>query len=81
MRKLQSEGLLGSIGVATGTLRPLQIAVESNEFDAISVSAAVFAPASGGQDEWLARGGESEKHRHAVGGAVRRSHPRYGFWR
>lgn len=35
MRKLQSEGLLGSIGVATGTLRPLQIAVESNEFDAI----------------------------------------------
>ena len=35
MRKLQSEGLLGSIGVATGTLRPLQVAVESNEFDAI----------------------------------------------
>jgi D-threo-aldose 1-dehydrogenase len=35
MRKLQSEGLLGSVGVATGTLRPLQIAVESNEFDAI----------------------------------------------
>jgi D-threo-aldose 1-dehydrogenase len=35
MHKLQSEGLLGSIGVATGTLRPLQIAVESNAFDAI----------------------------------------------
>jgi D-threo-aldose 1-dehydrogenase len=35
MRKLQSEGLLKSIGVATGTLLPLRIAVESNEFDAI----------------------------------------------
>ena len=35
MRQLQSEGLLGSVGVATGTLKPLQIAVESNEFDAI----------------------------------------------
>ncbi len=35
MRKLQSEGLLGSVGVATGTLRPLQVAVESNEFDVI----------------------------------------------
>lgn len=35
MRKLQGEGLLGSVGVATGTLKPLQIAVESDEFDAI----------------------------------------------
>jgi D-threo-aldose 1-dehydrogenase len=35
MRKLQSEGLLGFVGVATGTLKPLQIAVESDEFDAI----------------------------------------------
>ncbi len=35
LRKLQSEGLLGHIGVATGTLLPLHIAVESNEFDVI----------------------------------------------
>ena len=35
LRKLQSEGLVGHIGVATGTLTPLQIAVESNEFDVI----------------------------------------------
>jgi D-threo-aldose 1-dehydrogenase len=35
MRGLQSEGLLGAVGVATGTLRPLQIAVECDEFDAI----------------------------------------------
>jgi D-threo-aldose 1-dehydrogenase len=35
LRKLQSEGLVQSIGVATGTLAPLQIAVESNEFDVI----------------------------------------------
>lgn len=35
LRKLQSEGLLDWIGVATGTLLPLQIAVESNEFDVI----------------------------------------------
>jgi len=35
LRKLQSEGLVGHIGVATGTLLPLQIAVESNEFDVI----------------------------------------------
>lgn len=35
LRKLQSEGLVEYIGVATGTLAPLQIAVESNEFDVI----------------------------------------------
>ena len=35
MRKLQSEGLLGSVGVATGTLKPLLLAVECNEFDVI----------------------------------------------
>ena len=35
LRKLQDEGLVGAIGVATGTLRPLQIAVESGEFDVI----------------------------------------------
>src|SRR3954471_14036665 len=32
LRKLQSEGLLGSIGVATGRLKPLQLAVECGEF-------------------------------------------------
>jgi D-threo-aldose 1-dehydrogenase len=35
LRRLQSEGLLGYIGMATGTLRPLQQAVDSGEFDAI----------------------------------------------
>jgi D-threo-aldose 1-dehydrogenase len=35
MRKLQSEGLLGYVGMATGTLRPLQFAVDSGEFDVI----------------------------------------------
>jgi aryl-alcohol dehydrogenase-like predicted oxidoreductase len=35
LRKLQSEGLVRFIGVATGTLTPLQIAVESGEFDVI----------------------------------------------
>jgi D-threo-aldose 1-dehydrogenase len=35
LRKLQSEGLVEYIGVATGTLAPLQIAVDSNEFDVI----------------------------------------------
>jgi D-threo-aldose 1-dehydrogenase len=35
MRKLQSEGLLQSVGMATGTMTPLRMAVDSNEFDAI----------------------------------------------
>jgi D-threo-aldose 1-dehydrogenase len=35
LRKLQSEGLLGFTGVATGTLTPLQIAVDCDEFDVI----------------------------------------------
>lgn len=35
MRKLQSEGLLDYVGVATGTLKPLEMAVESGEFDVI----------------------------------------------
>lgn len=35
MRKLQDEGLLGSVGVATGTISPLFAAVESGEFDVI----------------------------------------------
>jgi D-threo-aldose 1-dehydrogenase len=35
MRRLQSEGLLQFVGVATGTLTPLRITVESNEFDVI----------------------------------------------
>lgn len=35
LRKLQSEGLVQYTGVATGTLTPLRIAVESNEFDVI----------------------------------------------
>ncbi|MGO2111040.1 MAG: aldo/keto reductase, partial [Pseudoclavibacter sp.] len=35
LRKLQDEGLVGSIGVATGTLPPLQAAVDSDEFDVI----------------------------------------------
>lgn len=35
LRKLQDEGLVGSIGIATGTLPPLQAAVESDEFDVI----------------------------------------------
>ncbi|MBV9328238.1 MAG: aldo/keto reductase [Chloroflexi bacterium] len=35
LRKLQSERLVEYIGVATGTLAPLRIAVESGEFDVI----------------------------------------------
>jgi len=35
LRRLQDEGLVASIGVATGTLRPLQLAVQSGEFDCI----------------------------------------------
>jgi D-threo-aldose 1-dehydrogenase len=35
LRKLQSEGMVEYIGLATGTLAPLQIAVDSNEFDVI----------------------------------------------
>lgn len=35
LRKMQSEGLIGHIGVATGTLTPLQIAVDCGEFDVI----------------------------------------------
>ena len=35
LRKLQDEGLVGAIGVATGTLPPLQQAVDSGEFDVI----------------------------------------------
>lgn len=35
LRRLQDEGLVGSIGVATGTLPPLQAAVASDEFDVI----------------------------------------------
>lgn len=35
LRKLQDEGLVNSIGVATGTLGPLLQAVESGEFDCI----------------------------------------------
>ncbi|MFC6357096.1 aldo/keto reductase [Luethyella okanaganae] len=35
LRTLQDEGLVGSIGVATGTMLPLQSAVDSGEFDVI----------------------------------------------
>jgi D-threo-aldose 1-dehydrogenase len=35
LRQLQDEGLVGSIGVATGTLAPLKQAVECGEFDVI----------------------------------------------
>lgn len=35
LRKMQDEGIVGSIGVATGTLPPLQQAVDSGEFDVI----------------------------------------------
>ncbi|MGO4238559.1 aldo/keto reductase [Pseudarthrobacter sp. YAF2] len=35
LRKLQEEGLVGAIGVATGTLAPLRLAVDSDEFDMI----------------------------------------------
>lgn len=37
MRKLQAEGLLGYVGVATGTIGPLWQAVESGEFDCIQM--------------------------------------------
>ena len=35
LRSMQDQGILGSIGVATGTLGPLHDAVDSGEFDAI----------------------------------------------
>ncbi|GAA1466305.1 aldo/keto reductase [Microbacterium thalassium] len=35
LRALQDEGLVGAIGVATGTMAPLQSAVDSGEFDVI----------------------------------------------
>jgi len=35
LRKMQDEGLVGSVGIATGTLPPLLAAVESDEFDVI----------------------------------------------
>jgi D-threo-aldose 1-dehydrogenase len=35
LRKLQDQGLVGSVGVATGTLRPLELAVDTDEFDVI----------------------------------------------
>jgi D-threo-aldose 1-dehydrogenase len=35
LRKMQDEGLVGHIGVATGTYTPLRLAVESGEFDCI----------------------------------------------
>lgn len=34
-RKMQDEGILGAIGVATGTLEPLRLAVDCGEFDVI----------------------------------------------
>ncbi len=37
LRRLQDEGLVGSIGIATGTLGPLQAAVESGEYDVIQI--------------------------------------------
>jgi D-threo-aldose 1-dehydrogenase len=35
MRRLQDEGLLAHIGIATGTFQPLETAVDSDEFDCI----------------------------------------------
>jgi D-threo-aldose 1-dehydrogenase len=35
LRRLQDEGLVGSIGIATGTLAPLLAAVDSDEFDVV----------------------------------------------
>jgi D-threo-aldose 1-dehydrogenase len=35
LRKMQDEGMIGAIGVATGTLAPLRQAVHSGEFDVI----------------------------------------------
>jgi D-threo-aldose 1-dehydrogenase len=37
LRKMQAEGLVQSIGIATGTLGPLWTAVESGEFDVIQM--------------------------------------------
>jgi D-threo-aldose 1-dehydrogenase len=35
LRRLQDEGVVGAIGIATGTLEPLRIAVETGEWDVI----------------------------------------------
>jgi D-threo-aldose 1-dehydrogenase len=35
LRKMQDEGIVGSIGIATGTFTPLRMAVDSGEFDCI----------------------------------------------
>jgi len=35
LRRLQDEGVVGSVGIATGTLTPLRLAVESGEYDVI----------------------------------------------
>jgi D-threo-aldose 1-dehydrogenase len=35
LRALQNQGLIGSLGVATGTITPLKLAVECGEFDVI----------------------------------------------
>ena len=35
LRALQDQGLVGSLGVATGTITPLKLAVECDEFDVI----------------------------------------------
>jgi D-threo-aldose 1-dehydrogenase len=37
LRKLQSEGLVGAIGIATGTIGPLWKAVETGEFDVLQM--------------------------------------------
>jgi D-threo-aldose 1-dehydrogenase len=35
LRRLQDEGLVGAIGVATGTFRPLEMSVDCGEFDCV----------------------------------------------
>ena len=56
LRRLQSEGLVGHIGVATGTIGPLWTAVECGEFDVIQMPRLYTLLNTAGKDTGLLAG-------------------------
>ncbi len=78
LRALQDQGLMGSLGVATGTITPLKLAVECGEFDVIQFPRLFTILNHAAMTSGLLDCGQGEEHGHARGRAVRGQHPRDG---
>ena len=74
LRKLQSEGLVESIGVATGTIGPLWKAVETGEFDVIQMPRLYTLLNTAAKDTGLLAAAKAKGHGHAGASAIRWEH-------